>query len=190
MRITHYSEVAPELIEVCKSMVDHIPTDSHGVPFAHWERTPERLARYLTHLGRKDGYDRWTTFPVQGPQSMVVVPNIPFWSACSHHLLPFVGTASVGYVPHHKIIGLSKIPLLVRSIAKGFWVQEDLTQAIIDTLDDLVEARGIAVQMRAQHTCQLLDVGPPIPWMVTTALDGVMLHNPSAKQEFLEVCRG
>ncbi|NIN67886.1 MAG: GTP cyclohydrolase I FolE, partial [Anaerolineae bacterium] len=94
----------------------------------HWERTPERFARYLTHLCRPGDYDRWTTFVREAEaRHLIAVPAIHFWSACSHHMLPFIGQCWVGYIPDEKILGLSKIPLLVREVARGFWMQEDLT---------------------------------------------------------------
>ena len=187
MRPTTYDEVPEDLIRHCEHVVGEV---FQGQENQHLVRTPERFARYLTHLGREDVYNRWTAFEnTDKVQQLITVPGIHFWGACTHHLLPFVGTIDLGYVPMNKLIGLSKIPLLVRAIAKGFWMQEDLTKAIANRFTELVAPYGVAVRVRAQHTCQLLDVGPPIPWMVTTELHGVLLHNPSAKQEFMEACR-
>jgi GTP cyclohydrolase I len=189
MRPTTYDEVDPQLTAFIAEVVMRIP-GAHDGTQQHWTRTPERFARYLTHLGRKDDYGRWTTFAnVDDVKHMIVVPGIDFWSACTHHLLPFVGKVDLAYIPNEKIFGLSKIPLLVREVARGFWMQEDLTRGIVQGFSALVKPAGIAVRIRAQHTCQLLDVGPPIPWMVTTELHGLLLHNPSAKVEFLEACR-
>lgn len=189
MRQTTYEEVHRVLIDGCRAVVEEIGhrDGDDDMLNAHWARTPERFARYLTHLGRMAEYDRWTTFPAT-TRHMVKVPGIPFWSACSHHMLPFFGTVTVGYVPKDLIIGLSKIPLLVRSIAQGFWVQEDLTKAISSKLDELLSPAGLGVHVVAQHTCQLLDVGAPIPKMITTELHGFMLHSDTAHREFLEVC--
>lgn len=189
MNSTGYHQVPAEMVAILREAVNLLPARARQVGALHWNRTPERLARYLTHLGRGGDYTRWTTFEAT-TRHMIVVPHIPFWSACSHHMLPFIGTASVGYIPKERIIGLSKIPLLVRDIAQGFWIQEDLTKAISDKLDELLSPSGIGVQIRAQHTCQLLDVGVPIPWMVTTELHGFMLHTPAAKSEFLAAISG
>ena len=188
VRPTGYHEVDPELVHSADEMLSHLPNADECCG-QHWERTPERFARYLTHLGRKDEYSRWTSFEnVEDIKHLIVVPSISFWSACTHHLLPFVGQIDVGYIPNKLIFGLSKIPLLVREIARGFWIQEELTKAIAKAFDKLVEPSGMAVRIRAQHTCQLLDVGPPIPWMVTMEAHGLLLHNPSAKAEFLAAC--
>jgi len=157
----------------------------------HTVLTPYRLTWYLrTLIGNAQRQKEYhiTAFANENPKidHMVVVPHIPFWAACSHHLLPFVGDVSVGYVPHAKLIGLSKIPLIVRSMAKGFWMQEHLANEIADAFERHLEPIGCAVRIEAQHTCQLLDLEqPPIPKMVTTVLRGVFLLNPAAKEEFL-----
>ncbi len=186
MRTTLYSEIPAELRTHCDHVVGEI---AQGLPIQHWQKTPDRFARYLTHLTRCSDYDRWTTFVRETEvRQLVVVPAIDFWSACSHHMLPFVGKCWVGYVPDEKFLGLSKIPLLIREIARGFWMQEDLTSTISSRLKELVKPSGVAVHIRATHTCQLLDVGPPIPEMITTELHGLCLHGP-AKEEFLGWCR-
>lgn len=190
MRPTTYHEIDPTLIAEVAEVVHSVEAALPDGPLGqHWERTPERFARYLWHMLRNDDYDRWTTFVREAEtHQLVTVPAIHFWSACSHHMLPFVGQCWVGYVPKDKIIGLSKIPLLVRSIAKGFWVQEDLTAVIYQRLNELVSPAGVGVHIRAMHTCQLLDNGSPIPEMITTELHGLCLHGP-AKEEFLGWCR-
>ena len=165
------TDVVDRLTQVFSIMDLHDPKDQHT------GRTPQRFARYLQYL--KDGElaeYRLTTFPNEDPRvdQMVVVPKITFWSACAHHTLPFMGTISVAYIPDDLVIGLSKIPLHARAVARGFWIQENLTHCIANDLMDALEPMGVAVQVRARHTCQLLDIGqPPIPEMITTALTGV-----------------
>lgn len=155
----------------------------------HSKMTPFRLTHYLQYLveGSKQDQVHWTAFPNEDPvvDHMVVVPQIPFWSACSHHCLPFIGKASVGYVPNNLLFGLSKIPLLVRWHARGLWLQEHLANAIADHLEMLLCPRGVAVYIEAQHTCQLLDLKePPIPVMKTSVLRGVLMHGEKARDEF------
>jgi len=164
------------------SVVQHLTEafsilDIHDPKDPHTGRTPQRFARYLQYLkeGELEEY-RLTTFPNANPRidHMVVVPNITFWSACAHHTLPFMGTISVGYIPDEQVIGLSKIPLHARAVARGFWLQEHLTHCIANDLMSALDPLGVAIQIRAQHTCQLLDVKqPPIPEMITTVLMGV-----------------
>jgi GTP cyclohydrolase I len=159
----------------------------------HSRLSPYRLAHYIKTVlkGNKDSL-HFTTFANENPRvdHMVTVPHIPFWAVCSHHLLPFVGYVSVGYIPSNRVVGLSKIPLYVREIALGPWMQEHLAAAIADRLEAEVAPQGVGVQIIAQHTCQLLDLGqPPIPWMITTVVRGALLLDASAHQEFLDTCK-
>lgn len=163
-----------------------------GVPCEgdHGRLTAFRMTHYLKHLidGKPEGH--WTAFPNKDPEvsHMVVVPQIPFWSACSHHCLPFIGKISIGYIPNKLLIGLSKIPLLVRWHAHGLWLQEHLANAIADHMEELLCPQGVAVYVEAQHTCQLLDLGePPIPIMKTTVLRGVLMHGEKARDEFYKL---
>lgn len=156
----------------------------------HNDLTPYRLCHYLSYLATPAEEFHLTAFPNEDPKvsHMVTVPAIPFWSACSHHTLPFVGKVSVGYVPNNLLIGLSKIPLLVRSLARGFWVQEHLANTIADKLEETMTPQGVGVMIEAMHTCQLLDLKqPPIPVMRTTVLRGIMLHGEKARDEFYQL---
>lgn len=159
---------------------------------AHTKDTPRRLLKYLKH---------WTDWPGQAPfkvttfvnespvaDQMITIPNVPFWSCCSHHLLPFFGEVSVAYVPGHWLVGLSKVAQIVRWIAKKPQVQEHLAEEIADYLSALLDPRGLGVYIRAWHTCQLLSVGPGAPQMTTTVVRGV-LKNHAAKDEFLREVR-
>jgi len=154
----------------------------------HTDLTGWRLVRYIKHLYELPGMTRMTVFPNEDPKvdQMILVSNIDFWSACSHHLLPFYGTITVGYIPLKSIIGLSKIPLLVRELARRPTLQEHLAERIAEHLNMYAKPKGIGVHIRAQHTCQLLDLAqPPIPVMTTTVLKGVMRNAP-ARAEFLK----
>lgn len=159
----------------------------------HTDMTPYRITHYLKYLTAPAEPLQFTSFPNVDPcvDHMVVVPRIPFWSACSHHCLPFVGEVSVGYIPKDWVVGLSKIPLLVRQIARGFWLQEHLANRIADVLDERLHPQGIAVYIDAMHTCQLLDLkNPPIPRMITAVLRGILMHGSAAREEFYALARG
>lgn len=92
------------------------------------------------------------TFPAGNYKGPVVVRDIPFYSTCEHHLLPFWGTATVGYVPDSRIVGLSKLARLVDGLARQPQTQEALTSRIVDALR-LLSPDGIAVRLRAEHLC-------------------------------------
>jgi GTP cyclohydrolase I len=182
------SEAAQKALELLQEVGIHCNTE-------HTEMTPYRLIRYLTYLIQFPAPETFhlTTFKNEDPHitDLQVVPNIDFWSACSHHCLPFIGQASIGYIPGARLVGLSKIALLVRSLARGYWMQEHLAQVIADNLETSLQPQGVAVYLRAMHTCQLLDLGqPPIPIFKSTVLRGVLMHGPAARDEFYRMVQG
>lgn len=83
----------------------------------------------------------------------VTVTGIPFWSLCEHHLLPFHGTADVTYIPQGKVVGLSKLSRLVQCFAQRLQMQERMTRQIADALEGHLDAKGVRVTLRAEHTC-------------------------------------
>ena len=96
-------------------------------------------------------------FNEQSNDEMVIVKDIPFYSMCEHHLLPFFGKAHIGYIPSdNKIIGLSKLARIVDNFAKKPQVQERLTSDIADFLNDNLQPKGVAVIMEAEHMCMTM----------------------------------
>jgi len=87
---------------------------------------------------------------------MVMVRDIALTSMCEHHLVPFIGKAHVAYMPNKKIVGLSKIPRLVEMFSRRLQVQERLTTQIAQTINDVLQPRGVAVVMEAVHLCMLM----------------------------------
>jgi len=169
---------------------------SAGINIEHpdYELTPYRYTYYLKYLmGGKEFH--LTVFDNVDPviDAMIAVTDIPFWSACSHHTLPFFGKISVAYIPDKLLVGLSKIPLLVRNMARGFWLQEHLAEAIADKMVDALDPLGVGVYIEAQHTCQLLDLQqPPIPLMKLSVLRGCFhpldpTYHGDAREEFLAI---
>lgn len=185
------TDVYPPYDQLDKQAVSHaqslLALAGKGNQGQHGVLTGHRLTYYLQYLA--DGADEFhlTAFANENPKvdHMVVVPSIPFWSACSHHCLPFWGVCSVGYIPDKSVIGLSKIPLLVRALAHGFWLQEHLAHSIADHIENAIAPQGVGVYIQAQHTCQLLDLKqPPIPVMKTSILRGILMHGEKAREEF------
>lgn len=117
---------------------------------------------------------------------MVVVRDIGFFSLCEHHLLPFFGTAHVGYLPRGRVIGLSKIPRIVEMYARRLQLQERLTQEVAQFLMERLEPRGVACVVEASHMCTMMrGVKKEQARMVTSAMLGRFRMDPKTRTEFL-----
>jgi GTP cyclohydrolase I len=117
---------------------------------------------------------------------MVVVRDIPFYSLCEHHLLPFFGTAAVAYIPSGRVIGLSKIPRIVEMYARRLQVQERLTSQIADFLMANLRPQGVGVVIEATHLCAVMrGVRKPGTVMTTSHVLGIFRSNDKTRSEFL-----
>jgi GTP cyclohydrolase IA len=155
----------------------------------HMKDTPRRFVAMMKELTESEPFN-FTTFEATSDE-MIVEVGIPFYTLCAHHVVPFHGRAHVGYVPNAKLAGLSKFGRLVKAIAKGLWVQEELTAAIADALESELEPRGVAVILRGEHMCMSMR-GVQMPGVITqtAAMRGVFGdHSRTAKAEFLEAIR-
>lgn len=155
----------------------------------HMTDTPERFVKMLEDLTEKVPFD-FTVFPSDSDE-MVICKDITFHSLCAHHLIPYVGVAHVAYIPDEMIVGLSKIPRCVRWNAADLTVQEELTTAIADHLEDELRPVGVGVVMEAEHMCATLR-GVKAPGMktVTSCMRGAFAdHNKLARAEFLQFIR-
>lgn len=160
-------------------------------PENHREETPRRFIAMLEQLTVREEF-KFTTFDNDNVDEMITLGPIPFYTLCAHHIVPFYGQAWVGYVPNQKIAGLSKFPRAVKYLAKGFWVQEELTRAIADFLNEKLEPKGVAIVMKAEHLCMAMR-GVEQPGVITTtsAMTGVFGdHDRTAKSEFLSFING
>lgn len=129
----------------------------YGLPESEGlKETPRRAARFwrdfLSGADVKTEIILGTTFPVGPFAGPVIVEGIKFASVCEHHLLPFVGTATVAYVPGERIVGLSKIPRLVDALARKPQTQEALTASIYEALQ-VLQPKGVRVELTAEHLC-------------------------------------
>lgn len=116
---------------------------------------------------------------------MVVVKEIPFYSLCEHHLLPFFGTAAVAYIPDGRVVGLSKIPRIVEMYARRLQVQERLTSQIADFLMQNLHPKGVGVVMEATHLCAVMrGVRKPGTVMTTSHVLGIFRANDKTRAEF------
>lgn len=121
---------------------------------------------------------------------MVILRDIPFYSICEHHLMPFHGICAVGYIPDGRIVGLSKLARLVDAFARRPQVQEQLTGQIADTLMEALEPDGVAVVIEAEHLCMTQrGARKPGSRMVTSATRGAFRKNDVTRSEFLALVR-
>jgi GTP cyclohydrolase I len=148
--------------------------------------TPRRMAAAYAELLTPEPF-HVTTFPNDGDyDELVVVRDIPFHSLCEHHLLPFVGTAHVGYIPAERIVGLSKLARVVDHFARNLQVQERLTTQVAGWFQRELSPKGVGVVLEAEHTCMSLrGAAKPGTRTVTSALHGLVRDDPRTRQEFL-----
>lgn len=144
----------------------------------------------MFHGLRKGSEPRVTTFPnEEGYSHMVMETQIPFYSMCSHHLVPFYGHAHVGYVPDGRIVGLSKLARIVEFYAKRPQLQERLTEQVVTFLQDQLTPLGAIVVIEARHLCvEMRGVKKPGALTVTSAIRGIF-HKRPIREEFLDLLR-
>jgi GTP cyclohydrolase I len=121
---------------------------------------------------------------------MVILRDIPFYSMCEHHFLPFHGKAAVGYLPDGRIVGLSKIARALEIFARRPQVQERLTTQLAECVGDVLQARGVGVVIEAEHTCMTArGIKKPGSVMVTSVMRGLFRDDVNTRQEFLGLIR-
>ncbi|RMF93842.1 MAG: GTP cyclohydrolase I FolE [Nitrospinota bacterium] len=127
-----------------------------------------------------------TTLFDEHHEEMVLVKDIPFFSMCEHHLLPFFGTAHVAYIPNGHVVGISKLVRVVDILAKRPQVQERLTNQIANIIMETLHPQGVAVVMQAEHTCMTMrGVCKPGTQVVTSAMRGLFSTNEATRAEVM-----
>lgn len=154
--------------------------------------TPARVARmYVDELlaGYKvDPLQIVKTFSNDGYSQVVAVKDIPFYSLCEHHMLPFKGVAHIGYLPDGRVLGLSKFARIVDAIASRLQIQERMTKEIADIIQEGLQPKGVMVVISAEHLCMTMrGVQKPSSTMVTSMITGVFETDPTTKDEFLRL---
>lgn len=153
--------------------------------------TPRRVVSALHEMtsGRHiDPVAALSTVFDEACDEMVLVRGIRFVSLCEHHLLPFIGTMTVGYIPNGRVVGLSKIPRMVEAWARRPSMQERLTQQVAHTMANALQPTGVGVIAKASHACMgCRGVRQPDADMVTSTLLGSM-REPAVRAEFFALC--
>lgn len=157
--------------------------------------TPDRLSRAWKHWTsgyQQDPADILKTFEdgAEEYNELIVVRGIPVYSHCEHHLAPFFGTATVGYIPDGRIVGLSKLTRLVDCFAKRLQVQERLTSQVANSLMAILRPKAVGVVIRCRHLCmESRGIRTPGEETITSAMLGELLPNLAMRTEFLALAR-
>lgn len=156
------------------------------------QETPERVARSMQELTRgyhDDPTTWWKTFDAEGADQMICQWDIPLYSMCEHHMIPFTGYAHIGYIPKDVICGLSKLKRVVDLYARRLQVQERLTRQIAEFLEEELTPRGVIVVVEAEHLCMTMrGVQAPGTRTTTSAVTGDFLDtSQGSREEFLRL---
>ena len=155
--------------------------------------TPQRVAEMYTELFAGLDVDPKEELKVGyelGHREMVIVKDIPFYSMCEHHLLPFYGVVHIGYVPDvsGRVVGISKLARVVEVIARRPQIQERMTTEIADAIVDGLEPQGVAVVAQAEHMCMVMrGVKKPGSNIITSAIRGLFRRRAASRAEFFSL---
>ncbi|HET8726786.1 MAG TPA: GTP cyclohydrolase I FolE [Alphaproteobacteria bacterium] len=153
--------------------------------------TPERVARAYEEFFQGYATDpvellQRTFGEVEGYDEMVILRDIQFESHCEHHMVPIIGTAHIGYLPLHRVVGISKLARVVDAYAKRLQIQEKLTSQIANTINEVLRPAGVAVVIESQHTCMTTrGVHKHGASMVTSTMLGAFRDDDKTRREFL-----
>ena len=158
-------------------------------------RTPERVARFYAEvfdgIGKDPSAEIDAFFGDEHYEEIVMVKDIPFYSLCEHHLVPFHGKAHVAYLPKGRVTGLSKLARLVEGFARRPQMQERLTSQVADALVDGLDPLGVLVVVEAEHLCMSMrGVRKPGSATVTSAVRGTMAKDPATRAEAMSLLFG
>lgn len=127
-----------------------------------------------------------------GHHEMVILRDIPFYSMCEHHLLPFFGTVAIGYIPNAegRVVGISKLARVVECVSRRPQIQERMVTEIADAINDALKPDGVAVVIEAEHMCMVMrGIKKPGSTVITSALRGLFRKNAASRAEFLSLIR-
>ena len=155
------------------------------------KKTPERVGKMYAELlagMRENPKDHLRSVFTENYNEIVLLRDIPFYSICEHHLMPFIGSAHVAYLPSGMVLGVSKLARIVDCFARRLQTQERLTYQIADFIMDSLHPQGVAVVLEASHSCTTIrGIKKPGSIMVTSALRGIFMKDPRTRSEVLSL---
>jgi GTP cyclohydrolase I len=155
--------------------------------------TPKRVTKSYAELFAGYGTDpreylERTFEEVGGYDELVVLKDIRVVSFCEHHMLPFLGRAHVGYLPTHRVVGISKLARVVHGFARRLQIQEKLTADIAQAIDEILQPKGVGVVIQSEHSCMTMrGVNTPGSMLTTSHLLGEVRSDPRTRDEFLRL---
>jgi len=155
-------------------------------------RVAEMYAELFIGLGKEPKEELAVGYEL-GHREMVIVRDIPFYSMCEHHLLPFYGTVHIGYIPDvsGRVVGLSKLGRVVEIVARRPQIQERMTTQIADAIFDGLKPDGVAVIVKAEHLCMIMrGIEKPGSNVITSAIRGAFRRRAASRAEFLSLVQG
>ena len=158
--------------------------------------TPRRVAEMYAELFSGLDVDPKAELTVDfevGHHEMVILRDIPFYSMCEHHLLPFYGVAHLGYIPgaDGRVVGISKLARVVETFARRPQIQERMTQQIADTIFEAIQPDGVAVVIQAEHLCMVMrGIKKPGSNVITSAVRGTFRSKATTRSEFFSLVQG
>lgn len=171
--------------ELTKLVAEIIPLVDNNPEREGLQETPKRYANFFKEFLERKPF-KLTTFEAEGFDQMITQTNIPFYSLCEHHMVPFFGYATVSYVPKGRIVGLSKIARTVSYFSHDLQNQERITTQIAQFLDDNLKPRGVAVSLTGRHMCmEMRGIEKTGAMTTTTYLLGCYKDDPKTRAEFL-----
>ena len=182
-------EINKNIEELTKKLLSEVGEDPNREGLL---KTPYRVSKSWSFLtsGYKRDLDKLVNNAIfnEDCDDMVLIKDIEFYSLCEHHLLPFFGRAHVGYIPNGKVIGLSKIPRLVDMYARRLQVQERLTNQIANSIQEVLNPKGVAVLMEGRHMCmQMRGVEKQNSLASTSCMIGKLRESNATRSEFLSI---
>ncbi len=191
-RVDQYDDISTDLMgRSVKRILETIGEDADREGL---QKTPERVAKAYQFLTQGYNQDPRAILTKalfkEDYNEMIVVKDIDVFSLCEHHMLPFFGKAHVAYIPDGQIVGLSKIPRIVDVFSRRLQVQERLTLQIKDAIQEVLQPKGVAVVIEANHMCMVMrGVQKQGAMTSTSSMSGAFMDNPSTRKEFMRMIR-
>ena len=174
-------ETVKDVVAQLLPLIDENP-DREGL-----RDTPARFEKFLKEFLKPEPF-KLTVFENEGYDEMVLQTDIPFFSICEHHLVPFFGTGSIAYIPDKKIVGLSKLARTLDHFGRRLQNQERITVEVANFLQETLEPKGVGVVLRARHLCmEMRGVEKPGTFTTTSCVKGNFKSRPETRAEFLRL---